>query len=984
MCYFLRDDREEKVGQIAHINGDRSDSRPANLVWLCFDHHDRYDSKTSQSKNLTPGEVRIYRDRLVKELQVTATDDHVTPKEALDVYTVRFEQAYSHKIQKLIDFECFNDGRSYQATAIGKLIADGSNAQLVGPSGCGKTLVSLFAGLASIELGCIPIILRGKDYFGDLRKALDLEVRSLVAYDLSTLLTACKRTESRPLIVLDGFNECSNDHQDRLLNSLIAESTAANAVVLVSSQVPLNNADSLSFQTFEFTPPSSELKTSLVKQGLGDSIMTPNVAALLDVVQTSVEAVLLGQLGKDLPESASRFHAFYQFARTRLAPLESEGVSVLSVIAGYLNESLSFSLSVPEAERLLQEFEPSGKGLSAALDGGLLVQRGGRISFGHELFLEAFGAEAIVRSSGADSSRIVATLKSPRQRSKRSLIVGAIDSDEILLEILNKIDSVSLLVDCLSGVCGKFAKLWAERRATDLLARAASEVESIELAVNSEGRLSLSPSLVYEWTTQDFCMLEAIADRLLVGELVEELLKIVSLLDRKLELEQLRLGASGKDSDHLFQEIYVLWNRLGVAAIIRSLKPSVPARCLSQKEFIEMRLLQDELSVGQLYALVMLCRSSRQDSDWFVRMMPRLFDQYWSRAPYHLRLELLEAAMYCHSEDDELRAKIVCSLEAIPNPTNPFIATAWVEALSALGALEEDETAHLEVARNELKACLENSNSPARQTDSFNIWISQIDHPYGMAYTEAIGELSPDERHIFLSMAAMNADDRPFVGTLLDEICSTGDPSFEPVLRRWIRLPKRDALMHQDVLQAFVLAHATLGWLACDPPHVIPEGDLETAKALIACGELLYWANRRDLSKVEKNKACSAPLAHLRSGAHGVSPDAMWLIHNAILNRKTAETDKCPVTCVVEAFPNEALAIFRACLEHQDIQQNYFPGHGVWQTNRIMQFGMQVISEYGDVNDLSLLMRYEEHPDLGHSAIAALQKIKRRMHDDSN
>jgi|HubBroStandDraft_1064217.scaffolds.fasta_scaffold39796_3 hypothetical protein len=61
---FLTDRNDVRKGQIAHLNRDRGDSRYQNLVYLCFEHHDEYDSQPSQSKGLTPEEVREYRDRL--------------------------------------------------------------------------------------------------------------------------------------------------------------------------------------------------------------------------------------------------------------------------------------------------------------------------------------------------------------------------------------------------------------------------------------------------------------------------------------------------------------------------------------------------------------------------------------------------------------------------------------------------------------------------------------------------------------------------------------------------------------------------------------------------------------------------------------------------------------------------------------------------------------------------------------------------------
>ena len=64
LCVGLNANWEEKKGQIAHLNGNKNDNRYKNLVWLCFEHHDEFDSQTSQSKNYTRNEVEIYRDQI--------------------------------------------------------------------------------------------------------------------------------------------------------------------------------------------------------------------------------------------------------------------------------------------------------------------------------------------------------------------------------------------------------------------------------------------------------------------------------------------------------------------------------------------------------------------------------------------------------------------------------------------------------------------------------------------------------------------------------------------------------------------------------------------------------------------------------------------------------------------------------------------------------------------------------------------------------
>ncbi|NQU75805.1 MAG: hypothetical protein HQ546_05775 [Planctomycetes bacterium] len=64
VCFGLHKDEERKKGQIAHLDGDPGNNDPDNLAYLCFDHHDEYDGRTSQAKNLTAGEVKRYRDEL--------------------------------------------------------------------------------------------------------------------------------------------------------------------------------------------------------------------------------------------------------------------------------------------------------------------------------------------------------------------------------------------------------------------------------------------------------------------------------------------------------------------------------------------------------------------------------------------------------------------------------------------------------------------------------------------------------------------------------------------------------------------------------------------------------------------------------------------------------------------------------------------------------------------------------------------------------
>lgn len=68
ICYCIDGDAREKRGQIAHLDKNPNNNKIDNLIYLCFTHHDQYDSKTSVSKNYTIHEVKKYRRKLYSKI----------------------------------------------------------------------------------------------------------------------------------------------------------------------------------------------------------------------------------------------------------------------------------------------------------------------------------------------------------------------------------------------------------------------------------------------------------------------------------------------------------------------------------------------------------------------------------------------------------------------------------------------------------------------------------------------------------------------------------------------------------------------------------------------------------------------------------------------------------------------------------------------------------------------------------------------------
>ena len=64
ICFGLNRDVSICQGQIAHLDRSSSNDAEDNLAFLCFNHHDQYDSSTRQSKNFMQSEVKHFRTEL--------------------------------------------------------------------------------------------------------------------------------------------------------------------------------------------------------------------------------------------------------------------------------------------------------------------------------------------------------------------------------------------------------------------------------------------------------------------------------------------------------------------------------------------------------------------------------------------------------------------------------------------------------------------------------------------------------------------------------------------------------------------------------------------------------------------------------------------------------------------------------------------------------------------------------------------------------
>jgi len=178
--------------------------------------------------------------------------------------------------------------------------------------------------------------------------------------------------------------------------------------------------------------------------------------------------------------------------------------------------------------------------------------------------------------------------------------------------------------------------------------------------------------------------------------------------------------------------------------------------------------------------------------------------------------------------------------------------------------------------------------------------------------------------------------------------------------------------MPQNSLEVFFEAHAALGALGAQLPLMRGDADTPAAEALLACGELTYWASRREDSSAETSEALSrAKAVLLRDGSVAASGALMSTVSH-MLDRDGERSS------LVDAYPALALSVCRKALPDRNRQVGFYE-HGFNSSSlEIAAFSVQVVGRCGDHTDVSMLRDLCDDLRLGEAALRAIKQIESR------
>lgn len=204
---------------------------PAKQKWV-FRRGDIYVRKGDESVKVeTPEDLRLGQPSGSSELQIEAARD------AVRAYGQRLERSLSAALPPLLPSEAPEEvcGESL----IHALLAP-RDFLLLGPSGRGKSFHLKHLCLAALNQNELPVLVRAGRYRGedDLADLVDYRVALFSPENDKTLLRASSLCGFRPLLVIDGLNECQ-PRLEELLGEIQAFQLRHSCRIIMASQTDL-------------------------------------------------------------------------------------------------------------------------------------------------------------------------------------------------------------------------------------------------------------------------------------------------------------------------------------------------------------------------------------------------------------------------------------------------------------------------------------------------------------------------------------------------------------------------------------------------------------------------------------------------------------------------------------------------------------------------------------------------------------------------
>ncbi|MBK0368638.1 SMEK domain-containing protein [Flavobacterium agrisoli] len=857
---------------------------------------------------------------------------------------------------------------------------------ILGRSGCGKSLLAKAWALNNSD-GMVPLLLEAKYFETGLIRMIDEEVIKNGFSSASDFFEICNEAGKKIFLVLDGINECDSSKAAVLLGQLAEISNEHEIFYIITAQDHSADFESLEADFLRMSLPDIGLKAAIAAKY---SNYSEKLMPVLENVSTAQEAKMVGEIGEFGADRISRFSLFELYVRKKLAGFETQAMLLLLLAADWMSKEITFSISLRQLNIIMQKHNISDLILERCLKEHILVRDFTKVSFEHEMILNFFTADAVIRFSNK-AEELISEFKSPRNDEKRLLIIGAVDDPVLRNSLLENVTDIALIQDIIKGEAGEYCRNWAEESVVRVIEKLRLEAEEIYFAITSDKNFPVEAHSDSEasWTYSDKLFLQVLAFKLSEAEHLQEILSIIGIVENRIKEFYKALFEEAKEQkislrNGLFAAAYVSYRNYETVPGISQLFDLANSGVFTlghEPKIADQKIreqLPSEVTSGQLYFLLHMLRFNLSGAILYP-IIHEALTASWNIIPYHLKVEVLWFVPHCATDGMQQQA-LVNALETILSETrNGWISTLVLEALADLDALDEDTESHKETVKLEISKLLEKPETEESWREAFYLYSNQFDHPYNRAYFESLQELEEDSKRIFYSMAVRyHSENSLFVPGLIfmsEQLHGEGCCKY---ILHYLDKPESESILRYEQVKTWIAANAILGRYNFEIENIAAEdADPDFQHT---CAKLYYWINRTNISEQEIRKNC-APIFQLLFQSNAlyaiyILKELEFSYYQTHFPVRFYENENTSIKGIYDLFPDKLL---EACRKGVADPVAGNARYGFDSGDAIIRFAIDKIGAYGNAADLSLLQQTTGSPVYGRNAVVALKQIKARL-----
>lgn len=901
---------------------------------------------------------------------------------AVEDYRRRFREFTAASLAPLVPSAALIDSApvTVDADTIAEQLAGRQHRiRLVAESGQGKTHLAKHAALALTDRGQMVIWIDADDYRkGQLIQSLRRAVSPFSTHEAHSLLANAAEGGSGITFVIDALEKCPQ--REKLLEQLHALQNQYPAAILVTT------ADCPTPHLAATCNVELQAPTGTERARIATTYGTSDRVAESEEYRTRYDITLAAQVIADLPEGEDSNTEVLDAYIRRRTPSEIVRAG-LRCLAQTMNIGVRTALPIAEAMTALRRCEALATTPSAiddTLASPLVRVYQGRLRFGHEKQARFLAAQHLWLTAH-DGAELAQLLTQPAHQDLRGHAI-VLESDPVRrYDTIRQLADPTLIAAAARGSFGVPTAKQAQADITELVIQATAAAPHSTFTPKDPEAASFDGTWQHlrQWTPIEEALLLAAGHCAYHGMFLPEIGALMDATDTVMRAAMRDLHSAG--------------SRVAISTVVACTfgpfsQQSTPAAGLVARGTEQARNFGDRAATdmptatsmwrpssrcfGRLYMAALLSHPIRHDTD--AQNLPDLVETGLAVGGYHLRLRLLESALYGSSVlKSATRQRMIDVLSRYDNdPRDLGTSSTLIDALASYDQITP--VTSLEGIQREIANALSDVDNPDHQALAQGIVASMFEDERVLGpYSEAIDSLPDDQRLTLYAMSVMPSDysfATPWSIKQLAEGVNSADDLVVRALARYAGPLPRETFSRSETVAAHL--NGLSGWskISATLPPAEELAD-ESAIAWKLVDELLLHLFRGDAT-VQRAEAIWRRLSHETPGPAVTILRDLYRANSELLSSDQNCTIN-PHLALVAAYPDQIRRLLEWALTHR----GDLPGGGEeWDPmGGTSSYAVRILGLVGTADTADLLRHHYVHdPELGRDAIEAVHAIDTR------